>query len=328
MKIKIKLNEVKRIIRPPTQFTEPVVQPAQPSQNEEEVKITLPSGEVVTKKKKKLLPIEENNKNFLIAAYPASLSLVEASLKNIPVLSEVRIKNKLAEGTQGIVFTLSDDRLLKIYTGSYRGGVQKEDDRYKRLKEKIFSGTGSKSDLPIYDHGISNFTRLVTEFEPNNPKAIRGYVQKETPTQFGWVVMGKVLPLVDYILIKNNMDYSAAGEGNRAYQALFYDLTAYANTYLKKPDPKSALAKYSLYIYPRSVEDIKLDPSFEQEILQKYGYPQTKLHIDQNFPDKFLDEVLQLYIDEGNNTKVFSDLHAGNVGVRNEIDPTPVIFDV
>lgn len=318
MKIRIKLNEVKRIVRPPTKKTEP---PPSAPMEQEEYEVTLPNGTVI--KKKKPLPIKEHNYKILKDNL-GNDSLIEVAMQKIPVLSEMRLKIKLAHGTQGTIFVLEDDRILKIYLGSYLGGIKREDDRYERLKTKVFSGTATKSDLLVYDHGIEDYDGTKLEFDSNRG----GYYDKVTPSKFGWVVMGRVVTLQDFILIKNNMNYEKAREGTRAYEALYYDLNSYARTYLRKPDPKSALAKYSYYIYPTSVEDIKLDPSYEQEIIQKHGYPQSKIHIDEGFVDKFMDEVLQLYIDEGNDIKVFNDLHAGNIGVRNEIDPTPVIFDV
>lgn len=318
MKIRLKLNEVKRIVRPvgamPPTPPSPVAQ--------EEYEVTLPDGRVV--KKKKPLPIDVNNRNILSDAFQNQKSLIDSALLEIPILSEMRIKKKLASGTQGVVFSLEDDRILKIYTGSYFGSIQKEDDRYERLKTKVFSSEGAKTDLLVYDHGTVSYTDSRMEKDYWSGKTIEQLTQK----QFGWVIMGKVLTLQDYIMIKYNMDYSVMADAKRAYDGLLYALQNYADTYLKKPNPNSALAKYSYYIDPKTVDDIKNHIRYQNDVLQSLGYSQSKLLINEEFVDRFLDAALTEYINSGNDYKVFNDLHVGNIGVRNEIDPTPVIFDV
>lgn len=318
MKIRIRLNEVKRIVRPPPPAPLPTPSPVA----QEEYEVTLPNGQVV--KKKKPLPIDVNNKNILSDAFPNQKSLIDSAFLEIPILSEMRIKKKLAAGTQGVVFSLEDDRILKIYTGSYFGGIQKEDQRYERLKTKVFSSEGSKTDLLIYDHGVVSYTDSRMEKDYRSGKTIETLTQKE----FGWVIMGKVLTLTDYISIKYNMDQSAISDAKRAYDSLFVALENYVDTYLKKPNPNSALAKYSYYIEPKTIDDIKNHIKYQQEVLGSYGYSQAKMLISENFVDRFLDAALTEYIQSGNDYKVFNDLHPGNIGVRNEIDPTPVIFDV
>jgi hypothetical protein len=174
MKIKILLSEVKPVARPKIQI--------KPENIEDSIKNH--NREIITK--------ELFEKHY-----------VDAVMEAIPVLSEIKIKKKLATGTQGSVFQLKDDRLLKIYFGSYLGSVQTEDKRYEKLKQKIFSGSGTKRDLPVYDHGIETY---VHETHVKDWRTGLTNVTK-TNVQFGWVVMGKVLPLDQYILIKNNMDH-------------------------------------------------------------------------------------------------------------------------
>jgi hypothetical protein len=317
MKIRLKLNEVKRIVRPPPPVALPTPSPA--AQEEYEVVI---NGKTV--KKKKPLPINVNNRNILSDAFQNQKSLIDSAFLEIPILSEMRIKKKLAAGTQGVIFSLEDDRILKIYTGSYFGGIQKEDQRYERLKTKVFSSEGSKTDLLVYDHGAVSYTDSRMEKDYRSGKTIETLTQKE----FGWVIMGKVLTLTDYISIKYNMDYSAMANARRAYDGLFYALHFYVDTYLKKPNPNSALAKYSYYIDPKTIDDIKNHIKYQQEVLGSTSYSAAKMLISEEFVDRFLDAALTEYIQSGNDHKMFNDLHPGNIGVRNEIDPTPVIFDV
>lgn len=318
MKIHLKLNEVKRIVRPPVG----AMPPASPtSVEQEEYEVTI-NGKTV--KKKKPLPIDVNNRNILTDAFQNQKSLIDSALLEIPILSEMRIKKKLASGTQGVVFSLEDDRILKIYTGSYLGSIKKEDDRYERLKTKVFSSEGAKTDLLVYDHGIVSYTESKMEKDWWSGKTLEQLTQKE----FGWVIMGKVLTLSDFIMIKYNMDQAAMASARRAYSGLSVALNYYADTYLKKPDPKSALAKYSYYIDPKTIDDIKNHIKYQQEVLDSTSYSAAKMLISEEFVDKFLDAALTEYINAGNDYKVFNDLHAGNIGVRNEIDPTPVIFDV
>lgn len=317
MKIRLKLNEVKRIVRPPPPT--PLPTPSPVAQEEYEVVI---NGKTV--KKKKPLPINVNNKNILSDAFPNQKSLIDSAFLEIPILSEMRIKKKLASGTQGVVFSLEDDRILKIYTGSYFGGIQKEDQRYERLKTKVFSSEGSKTDLLVYDHGAVSYTDSRMEKDWWSGKTIEKLTQKE----FGWVIMGKVLTLTDYISIKYNMDQSAMADARRAYDGLFYALHNYVDTYLKKPNPNSALAKYSYYIDPKTIDDIKNHIKYQQDVLGSTSYSAAKMLISEEFVDRFLDAALTEYIQSGNDHKMFNDLHPGNIGVRNEIDPTPVIFDV
>lgn len=317
MKIHLRLNEVKRIVRPVG-----AMPPQPPSPVEQEEYEVVINGKTV--KKKKPLPIDVNNRNILTDAFQNQKSLIDSALLEIPILSEIRIRKKLASGTQGVVFSLADDRILKIYTGSYMGSLQKEDDRYERLKTKVFSSEGAKSDLLVYDHGIVSYTESIMEKNYWSGQTIEKLTQKE----FGWVVMGKVLTLLDYIMIKYNMDYSAMASAKRAYDGLFIALHYYVDTYLKKPNPNSPLAKYSYYIDPKTVDDIKNHIKYQQDVLGSTSYSTAKMLISEEFVDKFLDAALTEYISSGNDYKVFNDLHPGNIGVRNEIDPTPVIFDV
>jgi len=288
MRIKILLSEVKPVARP---------------------KIQIKPEDKIDSIKKHNIDILENEL--------VDQSYVDAAMEAVPVFSEIQIKRKLASGTQGSVFQLTDDRLVKIYTGSYLGGgVQREDERYEKLKQKIFSSSGTKRDLPVYDHGIETY---VHETHVKDWRTGLTNVTK-TNVQFGWVVMGKVLPLDQYILIKNNMDHSEAQQAVRAYENLYIALSSFATNYLRQT------ALY--YINPTSVNDIMTNKDFIQDILQSNGYNQVKIHIGEKFATEFITEILEMYIDSGNNFKVFKDLHSGNVGVRNEVDPTPVIFDV
>ena len=85
MKIRLKLNEVKRIVRPPPPT--PLPTPSPVAQEEYEVVI---NGKTV--KKKKPLPININNKNILSDAFPNQKSLIDSAFLEIPILSEMRIK--------------------------------------------------------------------------------------------------------------------------------------------------------------------------------------------------------------------------------------------
>lgn len=288
MKIKILLSEVKPVTRPKIE-----IKPEDKTNSIKSHNINILENELVEK------------------------SYVDAVMEAVPVFSELKIKKKLASGTQGSVYQLSDDRLVKIYSGSYLGGgIQAEDERYEKLKQKIFSGYGTKRDLPIYDHGIGSYV-----YEKQNKNWLSGLttVTKHN-IQFGWVVMGKILPLDEFILIKNNMNYLKTGDAEKAYYDFYQSLVSFARNYLRQTAVD--------YINPSSVNDIMTNKDFIQDVLESYAYNQAKIHIGEKFATEFITEVLEIYLDSGNNYKVFFDLHSGNVGVRNEIDPTPVIFDV
>lgn len=292
MKIKIKLNEVKRVVRLPAP----------------------PKEEFETDNNKKEKTPQKHNKEIIASVLGPQIA--KNAIEVIPLLSEDKIKKKLAQGTLGTIFIFPDDRLLKIYMGSYIGGVDLEDQRYEKLKSRIFSGQGTKGDLLIYDHGTQTFDSIEKEYDYR----LSVYKDKIVPLTFGWVVMGKILPLQDYILIKTNMDREESRDAAKAYDIFYTSLDYYAYDYLRKGSPS--------YINPKTIQDVKNHDIFQSNVLNASGYASTKMLIDENFPDRFIDEILKIYFDSGNNFKVFRDLHIGNVGVRNEIDPTPVIFDV
>lgn len=292
MKIKIKLNEVKRVVRLPAP----------------------PKEEFETDNNKKEKTPQKHNKEIIASVLGPQIA--KNAIEVIPLLSEDKIKKKLAQGTLGTIFIFPDDRLLKIYMGSYIGGVDLEDQRYEKLKSRIFSGQGTKGDLLIYDHGTQTFDSIEKEYDYR----LSVYKDKIVPLTFGWVVMGKILPLQDYILIKTNMDREESRDAAKAYDIFYTSLDYYAYDYLRKGSPS--------YINPKTIQDVKNHDIFQSNVLNASGYASTKMLIDENFPDRFIDEILKIYFDSGNNFRVFRDLHIGNVGVRNEIDPTPVIFDV
>jgi len=293
MKIKIKLNEVKRIVRLPT--------------------IAVDDKAHETDNNKEKTP---QNHNKQIIASVLGPQIAKKAVEVIPILSEDKIKKILGKGTLGTIFILPDDRLLKIYMGSYIGGVDLEDQRYEKLKSRIFSGQGTKGDLLIYDHGTQTFDFIEKVYDYR----LSVYKDKIVPLTFGWVVMGKVLPLQDYIFIKTNMDRVESGDAVKAYNIFYQSLDYYAYDFLRKQSP--------FYINPKTAQDVKNDEMFQSNVLNTSGYASTKMLIGENFPDRFIDEILKIYFDSGNNFKVFRDLHIGNIGVRNEIDPTPIIFDV
>lgn len=292
MKIKIKLNEVKRVVRLPAP----------------------PKEEFETDSNKKGKTPQQHNKEIIASVLGPQIA--KNAIEVIPLLSEDKIKKKLAQGTLGTIFIFPDDRLLKIYMGSYIGGVDLEDQRYEKLKSRIFSGQGTKGDLLVYDHGTQTFDSIEKEYDYR----LSVYKDKIVPLTFGWVVMGKILPLQDYILIKTNMDREESRDAAKAYDIFYTSLDYYAYDYLRKGSPS--------YINPKTIQDVKNHDIFQSNVLNASGYASTKMLIDENFPDRFIDEILKIYFDSGNNFKVFRDLHIGNIGVRNEIDPTPVIFDV
>jgi len=290
MKIKIKLQEIKRIIRPKILSIEP----------EEETE--------------DLNKIKEDNKNILLSSLPQAL--VSSCIKQIPILSQIPIIKKVASGTQGTVFKFPDDRLLKIYIGSYVGTIEAENDRYEKLKSKVFSGSATKADLLIYDHGIGTYKKLVSSWDGNR------YQETVENHQYGWVIMGRVIPLDDYFDVVANFDFTKKRDLEKAFDMFSQKMNSFAYDYLNKNRPAT------VYIDPTNIEDVLNHQYFKWNILDSGAYARANMELGEEFVNNLIQEMLRTYFDNDKNYAIFNDLHSGNIGVRKLYDPVPVIFDV
>ena len=70
--------------------------------------------------------------------------------RKIPQLTNNKVTKVLGLGTKGLALALDNGRALKLYKTGYLGD---EEEFYDREADKIFSGRGEISTLPVFDRG-------------------------------------------------------------------------------------------------------------------------------------------------------------------------------
>ena len=94
------------------------------------------------------------NLGIITKYYPIPDDLIKPGT----ILDQIKIKNHIGSGDFGHVFSTEDGRAIKIF----EGGVNMQQDlkRMKKVSSELFSGKGSIEDMPYFDNGKIDNTRL------------------------------------------------------------------------------------------------------------------------------------------------------------------------
>ena len=231
-----------------------------------------------------------------------------SALWMVTPLNETRIKKVVAEGTQGVVYSLENGKLLKLFKGGYRGegptighqNVAWEADRYSSIESRSHSGQSYKGELSVYGSGMVN---------------MRG-------TSIGWVEMGRVLVFSDYLGIITNFDYTKMTKiSDLVENFIAATVRNFMNRFMR-PDSFIYIGNFD------NIEDLFQNRDFIKNIFQSQNYADIANKLGLEFAKDLVTAIFELYFKTGKNTSITSDLHAGNFGVESLFDPTPVIFDI
>lgn len=227
---------------------------------------------------------------------------VKQIVDKISALSNVRIKKLLGKGFYGSTLLLCDGRVLKIYLGG-TGDSSRETDFYSSQKEKAFSGTSSRSNLMVYDHGTLELAYPGIE-----------------PVKVGYAIISKVYPLETSISYKN--DFDRILRGLRLY--VFRKKTNYfqpdENVHTTFLDGKGNEILVDLEQREKFIEQMSKFIATEKEEFASFA---------REMVEQLVEDVEQ-FIKE-NSIEEIMDLHSGNVGLESTspLDkPRFVIFDI
>lgn len=229
-----------------------------------------------------------------------------SALWMITPLNETRIKKVVAEGTQGVVYSLENGKLLKLFKGGYRSSgtrsqkVAWEANRYSDIESRSHSGQSYKGELSVYGSGMVN---------------MRG-------TSIGWVEMGRVLVFSDYLDIITNFDLGERGRKENMVDVFIIETVGTFMNRFMKPDSFIYIGDFD------NVEELFQNHDFINNIFQSQNYADVANEFGLEFAQDLVTAIFELYFKTGKNTSITSDLHTGNFGVESLFDPTPVIFDI
>jgi len=238
----------------------------------------------------------------------ADVAYLRSALWMVAPLNETRIKKVVAKGTQGVVYSLENGKLLKLFKGGYRGGgserstqnVAWEADRYSSIESRSHSGQSYKGELSVYGSGMVN---------------MRG-------TSIGWVEMGRVLIFFEYLGIITNFDYRKMREiSDLVENFIAATVRKFMNQFMR-PGSFIYIGNFD------NVEDLFQNSDFIENIFQSQNYTDIANELGLEFAQDLVTAIFKLYFKTGKNLSITTDLHTGNFGVESLFDPTPVIFDI
>ena len=241
-----------------------------------------------------LSDIQQHNFLSLYRDFSFKTEEIKKMVQEIPPLRDKRIRKSIAKGTQGSIYSLEGDSILKLYTGSYLTDIRGENERYSKLKNVSFSGSGSAHDLLVYDNGIFSYG--------------------ENSQLTGWVEMGKLLILRTYFEIICNFDQHEVYNHVKAYENIYHLIRDWGPT----------IANRDL----NTVEEVYDNYSFISNILEDEKFLQSEQVLGTQLTQRLLKGMLKAYFDNNKSKYTFQDMHIGNVGVLNVNNPIPVFFDL
>lgn len=242
-----------------------------------------------------LSDIQQHNFLSLYREFSYDTIEIKKMVQEIPPLRDKKIKDLMAKGTQGTIYSLEGGSILKLYTGSYLTDIRGENERYSKLKNVSFSGSGSTHDLLVYDNGIFSYGEKSSRLT-------------------GWVEMGKLLILRTYFEIICNFNTSEVNNHVKAYDNIYNLIRNWGPT----------IASRDL----NTVEEVYDNYSFISNILEDEKFLQSEQVLGTQLTQRLLKGMLKAYFDNNKSKYTFQDMHIGNVGVLNVNNPIPVFFDL
>lgn len=242
-----------------------------------------------------LSDIQQHNFLTLYREFSYDTIEIKKMVQEIPPLRDKKIKDLMAKGTQGTIYSLEGGSILKLYTGSYLTDIRGENERYSKLKNVSFSGSGSTHDLLVYDNGIFSYGEKSSRLT-------------------GWVEMGKLLILRTYFEIICNFNASDVNNHVKAYDNIYNIIRNWGPT----------IASRDL----NTVEEVYDNYSFISNVLEDEKFLQSEQVLGTQFTQRLIKGMLKAYFDNNKNKYTFQDMHIGNVGVLNINNPIPVFFDL
>ena len=134
----------------------------------------------------KMLYGSDDYNNFMTRFKYSKRKIVKAALKEIRLLSQVKILKKLGSGIQKIGYLLNNDHVLVFATNYVEGFASTPEghgplDTLRSIQDRMFAGKGSKHDVMVYDVGEVD----------------------EDEVKFWWAELSQVIPLEIYYSMFN-----------------------------------------------------------------------------------------------------------------------------
>lgn len=269
--------------------------------------------------------------------------IAEKIVSSISQLGAFQIKRALFAGTQGFVYELSNDHILKFYLSAYAD----DEGRFNAAKKAQFAGQGSVRDPYIIDSGR---IELAPEEERPDPYGRPGDTIQIDAIVMKYVEMSKVIPFGEFAgmtkrepsALSQEINYISDNIGTWMEDTISDILI----TSSKGMSPKQRSTLTDVYDTLSNYDSSYSTPEQRREFVEQYNIKQRykskkstsfKNQISSNRDSEKLtlseyesaiDLALDNFIREGSTTT--GDFHAGNFGVSIQHgfkNPVFIVFD-
>ena len=226
--------------------------------------------------------------------------LINYMVANNPVFHNNKIVDYLGAGSFGFVVELDNDHALKIFVGSFDpvgvdfgDWIDKEAEsdvaRYKGSQEKAFAGSGQTGELMIYDQG-----RIKTPFEKDWHYA----EMQQLRTLSSWL---------RYVHKIDEFDAAAVKEFNIKLDAEIDALKLYADEHSWSAARKKSAKRFARWSIPQA------------------RFMDSLRYLDKKYAKNLLDQLKEIL--KTKTLKDIRDIRAANIGVAQQDESLPIIFD-
>ena len=226
--------------------------------------------------------------------------LINYMVANNPVFHNNKIVDYLGAGSFGFVVELDNDHALKIFVGSFDpvgvdfgDWIDKEAEsdvaRYKGSQEKAFAGSGQTGELMIYDQG-----RIKTPFEKD----------------WHYAEMQQLRTLSDWTRYVHKIDEDdpvAVKEFNIKLDAEIDALKLYADEHNWSAARKKSAKRFARWSIPQA------------------RFMDSLRYLDKKYAKNLLDQLKEIL--KTKTLKDIRDIRAANIGVAQQDESLPIIFD-
>tara|TARA_Y100000593_G_scaffold85744_1_gene163253 strand:+ start:942 stop:2099 length:1158 start_codon:yes stop_codon:yes gene_type:complete len=287
-----------------------------------------------------------------LRADPAE-KLINYMVANNPVFHDNKIIEYLGGGTFGFVVALDNDHALKIFVGSFNpeaalaGDMEKWIDkeagadvaRYKGSQEKAFTGKGKAGDLMIYDQGkiktpfekdwhyaemqmlrtLSHWMRYVHKVDVKDQKAVTEFNEKLDKEISILKELAYIANLVEDHGAKRIIDDS---ESDYQTQMWLYKFGAWHER--PKEEPKPPIIDVAKFLYINTKEIAQFAELLEQGNVESIISQEMRL-LDKKYAKNLFGQIKEILKEE--TLTDITDIRAVNVGVSQQDESLPIIFD-
>jgi len=253
---------------------------------------------------------------------------IKFMIANNKVFEDNKLIKFLGAGTFGFVFLLENDHALKVYMGSYipefgtiDPSASSDTARYKKEQDKAFTGSGTKTDLMIYDEGTikTPFGRdwFYAEMPRLTPLSSHmAFIHGKSGTEWRSSVADEVSFLKELAALMNFLQNGGdISEINFKFKLLFQIIDTTSDEIKQTFDPENYEPSEAEQMAAK-IQNNEIDQILEGKI--KW--------LDRKFAKNLLAQLIPLVKEKG--LEELTDIRPANIGISNHDESTPIIYDL